>query len=266
MSCCRRSWTDCVLVAFAIDEAARHDPSRLALTAVAEGNGYRLNGTKRLVVDGGVADTLLLAVVGEAGPMLLRVEAQTPGVQVTSLALMDNRNAADIVFTDVRVDGGAVLAEGDAAARAIARTLDVGRALLAAELLGLAEEAFERTVAYLKERVQFGAKIGSFQALQHRAARMHISIELAVGVVLKALPRPGRGRSRRHRPGQPRQGGDTTRTARDVMNEAVQLHGGIGLTDEFDIGFFLKRARVAGETFGDDYFHKDRLAQLAWRL
>ena len=253
------------LVAFAVDEAARHDPSRQALAAIREGNGYRLGGTKRMVVDGGVADTVLVAAKGEGGLLLLRVDANAPGVHVTPLALMDNRNAADIAFDGVRVDGGAVLAEGEAAAHAIARTLDVGRVLLAAELLGLAEEAFDRTVAYLKERVQFGVKVGSFQALQHRAARLHISIELAVGVVLKAL--------RALDEADPASSAlaslakaVTTKTAREVMNEAVQLHGGIGLTDEFDIGFFLKRARVAGETFGDDYFHKDRLAQVAWGL
>ena len=253
------------LAAFAFDEAARHDSSRLALTAKAEGNGYRLEGTKRMVVDGGLADTLLVAARGEAGLLLLRIEANAPGVEVTPLSLIDNRNTADIVFSDVRVDGGAVLAESDAASHAIARALDVGRALLAAELLGMAEEAFERTVAYLKERVQFGVKIGSFQALQHRAARLHISLELAVGVVLKVL--------RALDEGDPAvtalaslAKAVTTKAAREVMNEAVQLHGGIGLTDEFDIGFFLKRARVAGDTFGDDYFHKDRLAQMMWRL
>lgn len=250
------------LAALALEERGRHAPDAITLRAVRDGEGWRLDGVKRFVLDGGVADRFLVVATSEAGLLIAVVDAKAPGVAVTPLDLIDSRNAADVRFE--RVLAEAVLASGDATA-ALDRALDVGRALLASELLGLAEEAFEQTVAYLKTREQFGVKIGSFQALQHRAARLHVALELARGVVLKAL--------------RALDGGDPaasllaslakaflTKTARDVMNEAVQMHGGIGVTDDLDIGFFLKRARLAGETLGDDYFHKERLAKLAWHI
>jgi alkylation response protein AidB-like acyl-CoA dehydrogenase len=253
------------LYAFAFDEAARHDPGRQALSAVAEGNGYRLDGAKRFVLDGGIAAGLIVAAATADGPRLFRVDADAPGVTRKALDLIDCRNASDIAFDGVRVEGDAALGDSAAARAAIARALDLGRVLLAAELLGLAQEAFGRTVAYLNERVQFGRRIGSFQALQHRAARQHIALELATGVVLKALRAMDEAD-----PSAPALASlakaVTTRTARQVMNEALQMHGGVGVTDDFDIGFFFKRARVAGETFGDDYFHKERLAELAWNI
>ena len=140
--------------------------------------------------------------------------------------------------------------------------LDAGRAVLAAELLGVAEESFERTLAYLREREQFGAKIGTFQALQHRAAHLFCEIELVRSVVLRTLQALDAQ--------EPTASnlvclakGKASDVARIATNEAVQMHGGIGMTDEFDIGFFIKRARAAGETFGDYYYHADRFAQLA---
>ena len=134
---------------------------------------------------------------------------------------------------------------------------------LAAELLGIAQEAFDRTLAYLNQREQFGRKIGAFQALAHRAARLHVNLELARGVVLKlfrALDDEAADASVLASLAK----AVCTKTAREVMNEAVQMHGGIGVTDELDIGLFFKRARVAGEAFGDDYFQRERLARLSW--
>jgi acyl-CoA dehydrogenase len=146
-------------------------------------------------------------------------------------------------------------------ARLLDAVLDAGRVVLAAELLGVAQEAFERTLGYLREREQFGAKIGSFQALQHRAAHLFCEIELTRSVVLRALQamdaqeanRTGLVSLAKAR---------ASEVARIATNEAVQMHGGIGVTDEFDIGFFMKRARAAGDTFGDANFHTDRFAQL----
>ena len=254
-----------LIVAFAFDEAARHNPGRQALTARIDGNGYRLDGKKRLVVDGGVADRLIVAATASDGPRLFLVDPSVPGVARTVLNLVDERNAADIAFDGVQVGGDAALGDGMAAKAAIARALDLGRVLLASELLGMAEEAFERTVAYLKEREQFGARIGSFQALQHRAARLYIALDLATGVVLKALRALDEADPSATALASLAKG-LLTKTAREVMNEAVQMHGGVGVTDAFDIGFFFKRARVAGETFGDDYFHKERLGEVAWKI
>lgn len=254
-----------LIVAFAIDEGRRHDPENFALRASADGDGYVLEGEKRFVVDGGIADKFIVAAQTDAGPALLLVDAATPGVSVTPLSLVDSRNAADVKFSGVKVAASALIGKAGDAAPVIERALDIGRALLAAELLGIAQEAFDRTVAYLKEREQFGVKIGSFQALQHRAARIYCNLELARGVVLKAL----RGLDENDPAASLLASlakAVLTKTARDVLNEATQMHGGIGVTDDIDIGLFFKRCRVAGDTFGDDFFQKERLAGLAWKI
>ena len=156
------------------------------------------------------------------------------------------------------------LGEADAG-EAIAAALDLGRALLAAELLGICDEAFDRTVAYLKERRQFDRVIGSFQALQHRAARLYARLDLARGVVLAAL--------RAIDDNDPDatwlaslSKAVMTKLSRELLVEAVQMHGGIGVTDAFDIGLFVKRGRAAGDLLGDDYFHTERLARDYWQL
>jgi acyl-CoA dehydrogenase len=254
-----------LLIAFAIDEGPRHDPELVSVRATADGSGYRLDGTKRFVIDGGIARKLIVAANTGAGATLLLIDADAAGITVKPLELVDSRNAADISFANVKVDAKATIGAAGSARVTIDRALDVGRALLAAELLGIAQEAFDRTVAYLKEREQFGAKIGTFQALQHRAARMYANLELARGVVLKALRALDEG-DRAASALASLAKGTLTKTARDVLNEATQMHGGIGVTDDFDIGLFFKRARVAGDTFGDDYFQRERLARLVWKL
>jgi alkylation response protein AidB-like acyl-CoA dehydrogenase len=253
------------LIAFAIDDAIRHDPDRLSVGAFADDAGFILDGVKRLVVDGSAARTLIVAATSQAGPTLLLVDVETPGVSVEPLRLIDNRDAADISFSGVQVKASAVIGRPGGASAAIDRALDVGRALLSAELLGCADEAFDRTVAYLKEREQFGVKIGSFQALQHRAARLHMALELARGVVLKALRALDAGDEDASLIASVAKAA-LAQTARRVLDEAVQLHGGIGVTDDLDIGLFLKRVRTAGDLFGDDAFQKDRLARLAWKI
>lgn len=254
-----------LIIAFALDEKSRHQPTHFATHARMDGPGYRLSGTKRLVLDGGNAAKLIIAASTEQGPTLFLLDSNTPGVSIKPLNLVDSRNAADISLSDVRLVAEAVIGAPGEAAATIDRVLDVGRALLSAELLGIAEESFSRTITYLKEREQFGVKIGSFQALQHRASRMYANLDLARGVVLKAL----RALDENDRAASALASlakATLTRTARAVLNEALQMHGGIGVTDDFDIGLFFKRARVAGDTFGDDYFHKERLARLVWHI
>ena len=254
-----------LLVAFAIDEGPRHDPEAVSVRATVDGNGFRLDGTKRFVIDGGIAGKLIVAATTDDGVTLFLIDAEAAGIKIQPLHLVDSRNAADITFSNVKVDAEAVIGVVGSARSTIDRALDVGRALLAAELLGIAQEAFDRTVSYLKEREQFGVKIGTFQALQHRAARMYANLEVAHGVVLKALRALDEG-DRAAGLLASLAKGTLTKTARDVLNEATQMHGGIGVTDEFDIGLFFKRARVAGDTFGDDYFQRERLARLAWKI
>jgi acyl-CoA dehydrogenase len=243
--------------AFALDEQARHMPERLQTRLRREGDVYRLNGKKRLVHDGAGADFFIVAAVYDDGVQLALVDADAHGVDRRRRELVDGRDYAEVSFTEVPLASSALIEGAEAA---LTRGLDLGRLLLAAELLGMAEEAFERTVEYLKQREQFGVLIGTFQGLQHRAARLHIDLEIARAVVMKAL---------RTFQADPAAAGEVvalakallTRTARKVLDEAVQLHGGIGVTDELDIGLFMKRCRVAGDLYGDDRFHQERLAQ-----
>ncbi len=255
------------LFALAADEAARHAPHRIATRAEASGNGFRLNGTKTFVLDGHVADTLIVAARtdgadGDAsGITLFLVDAQAAGVATARTSMVDSRNAARVTLTDVQVDGADVLGSVGEGGALLDRILDAGRACLAAEMLGVSAQSFTTTVDYLKQREQFGAKIGSFQALQHRAAHLFCEIELARSATLRALQALDADEDRaplfvslaKAKAGE---------VARLATNEGVQMHGGIGMTDDYDIGFYMKRARAAGETFGDGLFHGDRLATL----
>jgi alkylation response protein AidB-like acyl-CoA dehydrogenase len=253
------------IVAVAIDEGARHAPTVIATRAERDGDGFRISGTKRRVIDGGIADAFIVAAMTDAGLSLFQVPGNAPGVEKRALNQLDSRNAIDLTLDNVVVGATALIGAADEAPDRIARMLDVGNVLIACELLGIAQEAFDRTVAYLKEREQFGHKIGSFQALQHRASRMFCALELARGVALKALralddadPATTQLASLAK--------AVLTKTSREVLNEALQMHGGIGVTDDLDIGLFFKRARAAGDWLGDDYYHRERLAKIAWGM
>jgi acyl-CoA dehydrogenase len=257
-----------LLVALAVDEKSRHAPYSIGTRASGGAGRFKLNGRKIHVLDGGVADRLIVSartsgdVDGRDGITLFLANAGAPGVVVTRTSSVDSRNTATVELRDVVVTDADVIGTFDKGAVVLDAVLDSGRAILAAEMLGVAEEAFERTLSYLREREQFGVKIGAFQALQHRAAHLFCEIELVRSVVLRALQALDA-----EEPAAPSlvclakaKAGDVARLA---TNEAVQMHGGIGMTDEFDIGFFMKRARAAGETFGDSYYHADRYDRYA---
>lgn len=252
------------LCALALDESARHDPAGIALVAHADGDAFRLSGEKILVLDGHVADTLVVAarsrgVPGEThGISLFLAEAGSAGVTVERTVMVDSRNAAIARFTDARGELLGGLHEGW---NALERALDIGRICLAAEMLGVAGEALARTVDYLRQRKQFGRAIGEFQALQHRAARLFCELELTRSAVLRALraiDEPDTALAPFASLAKVK-AGDTATLA---VNEAVQMHGGIGMTDEFEIGFFMKRAGALRQIFGDSYYHTDRYAAL----
>jgi alkylation response protein AidB-like acyl-CoA dehydrogenase len=255
------------LVALALEEGAHHAPYQIATRATRSGNGFRLDGEKRFVLDGHIADRLIVAArtsggAGERrGITLFLVPGDAKGVQRTRTLMVDSRNAATIGLAGVEVAAEAVLGAVDDGAAVLEPVLDRARAGLAAEMLGSAAEAFERTVQYLKERKQFGVPIGSFQALKHRAALLFCEIELtrsAVTAALAALDARANESSQLASLAKAK-AGDTFFLA---SNEGVQMHGGIGMTDEHEIGFFLKRARVAQAAFGDSAFHRDRYAEL----
>ncbi len=254
-------------LALALEESNHHNPAAVAMAAINEGDHYVLSGKKYFVVDGHSADKLIVAARTSGNPgdtegiSLFLVDGGSAGLTRKRTIMADSRNAANLDFDNVRVSTENLLGELDQGWSVLEPTLDRGRVALAAEMLGSAWEAFERTVEYLKERDQFGAKIGSFQALQHRAAIMFTELELSKSVVLQALSTVDEN------PEQLPLLASLAKTRLNdvvklVTNEAVQMHGGIGVTDELDIGFFLKRARVAMQFLGDSGFHKDRYATL----
>jgi alkylation response protein AidB-like acyl-CoA dehydrogenase len=255
-----------LLAALAIDEGAKHRPMQTSMQAERSGNGFRLTGDKALVVDGHAADLLIVAArtAGAAGEKdgltLFLVDPRAKGVSIERTIMVDAHNAARIVFDNVEVNANSVLGEVDQGSLLLDGVLNIGRGAVASEMVGLSEEVFGRTVSYLKERKQFGKLIGEFQALQHRAAQLYIDIEIARAAVLKALQAidadladaGGAVSVAKARAGI---------TATRAVQEGVQMHGGMGMTDQFDIGFFMKRARVCEELFGDANYHAEQLAR-----
>ncbi|WP_417699346.1 acyl-CoA dehydrogenase family protein [Pseudophaeobacter sp.] len=248
--------------AFALDETAKFAPDSIRLTAKKRGNGYTLNGKKRFVVDGCDADRILLLAESEEGPCLFDfANTATQGLQRDALEMIDSRDAADLTFDEVEVAGDALLGAAGAGYDLLKPALEAGQAALAAETVGLSQAAFDLTSSYLKERKQFGTTIGSFQALQHRAAHLWCEIELTQSAVLNA------GRILDEDPKAARLAvsvakARATDTAQKSVREGVQMHGGIGMTDAFDMGFYMKRARVAAEWLGDYGYHAGIVAQL----
>jgi alkylation response protein AidB-like acyl-CoA dehydrogenase len=256
-----------LLAALAIDEGAKHRPLHTSLQAVRSGNGFKLKGEKAFVVDGHTADLLIVAArsagaAGESnGLTLFLVDPKAKGVAVERTAMVDAHNAARIVFDNAELNADSVLGEVDQGGALLEGVLNIGRGAVASEMVGLSEEVFGRTVNYLKERKQFGKLIGEFQALQHRAAELYIEIEITRAAVLKALQALDGNFDKAGSAvavAKARAGS----TATLAVQEGVQMHGGMGMTDQFDIGFFMKRARVCQELFGDANFHADQLARM----
>jgi len=257
------------VMALALEETAIHNPLHIELKAVKNGSGYMLHGDKQFVLDANVAGHFIVVARtdGETGHQegisLFVVDSASKGIQVQRLNMVDSRNAGNVSFVDVAVSADALLGDEGKGWAALSRTLDIGRIGLAAEMLGGVQEVFERTVEYMKQRSQFGVQIGAFQALQHRAAIMYSEIELCKSLVLKALHELDRGEEAEDLPALASMcKAKLSEVYMLVSNEGVQMHGGIGMTDEFDIGFFMKRARVAQQTLGDAAFHRDRYASL----
>ena len=256
-----------VVGALAVDEGPHHAPEKVALAATKSGSGYSLSGTKTFVIEGLAANLLVVSARTSGKPgdkdgiTLFLVPADAKGVSRKRLALADSRGAANITFDKVEVGADAVLGAADKGWDVLEKTLDRVRAALAAEMLGSANQAFETTLDYLKVRVQFGQVIGSFQALQHRAAKMFTDLELARSAVEAALQAIDADS-----PDVPELVSLSKAKMGDVFhlvsNEMVQMHGGIGMTDAHDAGFYLKRARAAEAAFGSQSYHRDRYARI----
>ncbi|MGI9321943.1 MAG: acyl-CoA dehydrogenase family protein [Pseudomonadales bacterium] len=249
-----------LLLALALEEGPHHNPYGVAAKAEKSGNGYKVSGSKTFVLDGHVADKLVVAARSAGKPgdrdglTLVLVDSGAKGVKATRTIMADSRNAANLEFDGAE---GELLGEEGKGAELLDKALDAGRILLAAEMLGGVQECFERTLEYLKTREQFGAPIGSFQALKHRAAQMFCEVELSKSVVLEALSALDEAAEQ-----VPELASLAKARLNDTYNlissEGVQMHGGIGMTDEYEIGFFIKRSRVCEHTFGNSAFHRDR--------
>lgn len=258
-----------LLLALALEESTHHAPYAVSMNATLDGDNYTISGEKKFVLDGHVADRLVVVArtSGSSGDRegltLFLVEREAEGVAVTRTEMVDSRNAANIQFTNVSTSADSIIGTLDSGADILDAGLDIARIGMAAEMLGSTQECFDRTVAYLKEREQFGVVIGSFQALKHRAANMFCEIELSKSVVLEALTALDEGRPANEiavlASLAKSKVGDTFHT---VSREGIQMHGGIGMTDEFDIGFFIKRCAVAEAVFGDSNFHRNRYGEL----
>ncbi|MGD0190564.1 MAG: acyl-CoA dehydrogenase family protein [Rhizomicrobium sp.] len=251
----------------AVDEGAHHAPEAIALTATRQGSGWSLSGRKTFVLDGGAADLLIVAArsSGKAGDThgitLFLVPGPAKGVTRQKLRSVDSRGVADIAFDHVELGADAVLGAPDQGFSVLDATLDRMRAGLAAEMLGAAAQSFDITLEYLKTRTQFGQVIGTFQALQHRAAKMYTELELSRSCIEAALDAIDRNAN-----DIPSLVSLAKTRANDtwhlVSNEMVQMHGGIGMTDAHDAGLYIKRARVAEAAYGNSAFHRDRYARL----
>ena len=250
-------------LALAIDEhSGKHLSATLATVAQQTSTGWSLSGEKSFVIDGvGAAAFVVLAASAEGAPGLWLVPADAEGVSVHAISMIDSRNIARVKFDKVALNADMALVAMPAT-KALDEVLDRARVCLAAEALGLLREVFDRTVAYLKERVQFDVLIGSFQALQHRAARLYVELELLESCVQAALEAIDAGKEEHVAEHASLAKAKASDLCEKICNEAIQLHGGIGVTDELDIGLFFKRARVLQRLLGDGSFHRNRFAQL----
>ncbi len=251
----------------AVDEGPHHAPDCVALSARRSDGGWILDGRKYWVVDGPGADLLIVAARTGGAPgdrhglSLFVVPATTAGIIVERLETVDCRAAAHLHLSDVRLGDEALLGRVDEGWTVLDRTLDAARAGLAAEMLGSATAGFEMVLDYLKTRVQFGRPIGTFQALQHRAALMFVELELtrsSVEAALAALDAEAEEVATLCSLAK----ATASQTFHLVSSEMIQMHGGIGMTEEHDAGFYLKRARVAETLFGGAGFHRARYAAL----
>jgi alkylation response protein AidB-like acyl-CoA dehydrogenase len=254
--------------AVAIDEGAKHRPERIKTKAEKSGNGFKLSGQKDFVIQGASADMIIVAARTSGadddndGITLFAVPKDAAGLDQDAVRLVDSSMATHLKLDNVELDGDAVIGEVDGGREILNKVLNAGRIGAAAEGCGVAGASMDMTIEYLQQRKQFGKLIGEFQALQHRAAHLYSEVEVARAVTIKA--------------GQLLDGGSEKadlmvsvakskvgQAAGLAVREGVQMHGGIGMTDEYDIGLYMKRDRALNEFLGDAYYHAERVAQMS---
>ena len=246
------------------EEAGVLDPAAIQTRAVPFEGGYRLSGTKRFISGAAQADAFLVSAQTSDGIVLLWLPRATAGAGVALEPLADGRSFGTLRLQDALVPKGRVVASGPVAAESLARAFDHGAAIASAELLGVMERSLEMSLDYLKTRMQFGKPIGAFQALQHRAVDLHIQKELAGAVLEEALAALDRGPDAATRAQlASRAKARCADAALKITREAIQLHGAIGFTDDYDAGLYLKRALTLAAWLGHPVWHRRRYARLA---
>ena len=256
------------VAAVAIDEGPKHRPERIACKAERAGNGFRLSGAKDFVVHGASADVIVVAARtagsdGDAeGVTLFAVPKDAANVSHDTVRLVDGSMASHVKFDGVELDGDAVIGEVDGGRALLGKVINAGRVGAAAEQTGVASGAMDMTVDYLKQRKQFGKLIGEFQALQHRAAHLYSEVEIARAAVIKAQQLLDAGSERADLMVSVAKA-KAGRACGLAVREGVQMHGGIGMTDEYDIGLYMKRDRALAEFMGDAYYHTQRVAEMS---
>jgi alkylation response protein AidB-like acyl-CoA dehydrogenase len=255
------------IVALAIDESAKHHPRHGDMRAERSGNGFKLTGTKSFVLNGHVADMMIVAArtagaSGDSDGITLFAVPKDAGQTADPRRLVDSWLASHVKFDGVEVDADAVIGDVDGGWAVLTKLLDAGRVGAAAEMIGVGGAAMDMTVDYLKQRKQFGKLIGEFQALQHRAAHLYGEMEVARATVLKAQQLLDAGDPRAEIAVAVAKA-KTGKAVRLSVQEGVQMHGGIGMTDEYDIGLFMKRDRALEEFFGDARYHAERVARMS---
>ncbi len=254
--------------AVAIDETAKHRPSRITTKAEKSGNGFKLTGAKSFVIQGASADMLIVAARTSGsdddkdGITLFAVPKDVANMSHDAVRLVDSSMASQTKFDGVDLDGDAVIGEVDGGREVLNAMLTAGRIGAAAEGVGVAAGAMDMTVDYLKQRKQFGQLIGEFQALQHRASHLYSEVEIARAVVIKAQQLLDAGADSAELMSSVAKA-KVAKAAGLSVKEGVQMHGGIGMTDEYDIGLYMKRDRALQEFLGDAYFHANRVAELS---
>ena len=255
------------IVALAIDEGAKHRPEATALKAERSGNGFKLSGTKSFVLNGHVADMMIVvartaSTAGDTDGLTLFAVPKDAGQTADPRRLVDSSLASHVTFDGVEVDADAVIGDVDGGWSVLTKLLDAGRVGAAAEMIGVGSAAMDMTVDYLKQRKQFGKLIGEFQALQHRAAHLYGEMEVARATVLKAQQLLDAADPRAEIAVAVAKA-KTGKAVRLSVQEGIQMHGGIGMTDEYDIGLFMKRDRALEEFFGDARYHAERVARMS---
>ena len=246
-----------------LEESDCYDPEAIALLGKIDGHDTILTGNKRIVPDASQAD--LFVVAFRSGPDALSlavVERDAPGLSVEDFPVMDlTKRSGRLVLDDVRLGADALLGEAGTAAAAIRKLVDVGATAVAAEVVGAAEAALQITVDFAKEREQFDSKIGRFQGVKHPLAEMHVDLESFKSLVYYAAWCLDEGTADASIAAS-RAKAYAAETFARIGIDTVQLHGGVGYTDEYDIQLYLKRSKWARPAFGDSDYHYDRIERI----